>query len=107
MTRKIGICVGQNNYSSASGVPPLRGCVNDALLVGEMLRKAGFTLRQIHDASATQGDILGALETEVGRLGGGDYLVFWNSSHGYQVPDVAAGDEADRRDEAICCYDNN
>jgi hypothetical protein len=107
MSRKVGICVGQNNYSPASGVTPLGGCVNDALLIGEMLRTAGFEVRQIHDQAATQRGILDALETEVATLRKDDYLAFWNSSHGFQVQDQSGGDEFDYKDEAICCYDNN
>jgi hypothetical protein len=106
MSRKVGICVGQNNYSPTSGVTPLLGCINDALLIGEMLRRAGFEVRQLHDQAATQQGILEALETEVATLRQGDYLVFWNSSHGFQVQDQSGGDEFDYKDEAICCYDN-
>ena len=36
---KIALCVGQNNYDPSTGVTPLRGCVNDTLLIGEMLRR--------------------------------------------------------------------
>jgi hypothetical protein len=108
MSRKTAICVGVNNYDPASGVPPLKGCINDTLLIGEMLRMAGFMVVQLHDKEATQQKTLDLLKTEVAKLREGDYLVFWNSSHGYQVSDRSAGgDEVDYLDEAICCYDNN
>lgn len=59
MPKKIAVCIGQNNYDPSTGVSPLRGCVNDALLIGEMLRFAGFNIvRQVHNEAATQEGIL-------------------------------------------------
>jgi hypothetical protein len=104
---RIAICVGQNEYSPSSGVTPLGGCVNDALLVGELLRSAGFDVRQMHNQAATQENILQSLKMAVSKLRAGDYLVFWNSSHGYQAQDQSGGDELDYRDEAICTFDND
>lgn len=107
MATKIALCVGQNKYNPASGVTPLRGCVNDALLIGEMLRRAGFEVRQVHDRAATQRGILDRLSTEVAKLRKGDYFVFWNSSHGYQVNDREGDELYDYLDEAICTYDTD
>ena len=108
MPKKIAICVGQNRYAPWSGVSPLNGCVNDALLIGEMLRMAGFDhIRQVHDHAATQVGILGRLEDAIASLGAGDHLVFWNSSHGYQVRDRDGDELEDHRDEAICSYDTD
>ena len=107
MGRKTALCVGQNKYGPWTGVTPLRGCVNDALLIGEMLREAGFAVRQIHDEAATQTGLVGRLETAVAKLRAGDYFVFWNSSHGYQVTDRSADELYDGRDEAICTYDTD
>jgi hypothetical protein len=108
MPKKIAICVGQNSYAPQSGVTPLNGCVNDALLIGEMLRMAGFDrIRQVHDKAATQVGILSRLEDAVASLRQGDYLVFWNSSHGYQVTDRSGDELYDHKDEAICSYDTD
>jgi hypothetical protein len=108
MVKKIAICVGQNSYAPASGVTPLNGCVNDALLIGEMLRMAGFhKVRQVHNEAATQTGILGRLEDAVASLREGDYLVFWNSSHGYQVTDRSGDELYDYKDEAICTWDTD
>lgn len=106
-SRKIALCVGQNEYDPATGVSPLRGCVNDALLIGEMLKLAGFTVRQVHNQAATQLDILERLNSEVAKLRAGDYFVLWNSSHGYQVQDRSGDELIDGMDEAICTYDTN
>jgi hypothetical protein len=54
MAAKITHCVGQNTYDPSTGVTPLRGCVNDTLLIGEMLRRASFDVRLVHDQAATQ-----------------------------------------------------
>ncbi len=108
MPRKIAICIGQNTYDPASGVTPLRGCINDALLVGAMLRHAGFDIvRQVHDAGATQKGILDRLAAEIARLREGDCFVFWNSSHGYQMRDRSGDELLDGLDEAICSYDTD
>ena len=108
MARKIAICVGQNDYAPHTQVPPLRGCVNDVLLIGEMLRVAGFDIiRQIHNEAATQKGILDRLSSEIAKLRAGDQLVFWNSSHGYQVQDRSGDELVDGLDEAICTYDTD
>lgn len=107
MATKIALCVGQNQYDPSTGVSSLRGCVNDTLLIGEMLRKAGFEVRQVHDQAATQRGILDRLSTEVAKLREGDYFVFWNSSHGYQLNDREGDELYDYLDEAICTYDTD
>ncbi len=108
MSRKLAICVGQNRYAPSTDITPLRGCVNDAVLIGEMLRFAGFEmLRQVHNEAATQKGILERLSTEVAKLRKGDYLVFWNSSHGYQVQDRSGDELLDGLDEAITTYDTD
>ena len=108
MARKIAVCVGQNYYAPQTLVSSLRGCVNDALLIGEMLRKAGFQeIRQIHNEPATQEGILRRLAIEIAKLRAGDYFVFWNSSHGYQVQDRNYDELVDGLDEAICTYDTD
>lgn len=107
MGRKLALCVGINEYAPRTKIPPLRGCVNDALLIGEMLRYAGFDVRQVHDRAATKKGILARLESEVARLRKDDYFVFWNSSHGYQLVDRSGDELHDGLDEAICTYDTD
>jgi hypothetical protein len=107
LATKIAFCVGQNKYDPSTGVTPLRGCVNDTLLIGEMLRRAGFEVRQVHDQAATQRGILDRLSIEVAKLREGDFFVFWNSSHGYQLNDREGDELYDYLDEAICTYDTD
>jgi hypothetical protein len=105
---KTALCVGINAYAPGPGAPSsLRGCVNDALLIGELLRTAGFEVRQVHDGSATQAAILDRLEEEIAQLRAGDYFVYWNSSHGYQVTDRSGDELFDMRDECACTYDTD
>jgi hypothetical protein len=106
MAKKVAVCVGQNEYGSAD-IPPLRGCVNDTLLIGAMLRKAGFEVRYVQNEAATQRGILDRLSIEIAKLRKGDYFVVWNSSHGYQVNDREHDELYDYRDEAICTYDTD
>ena len=47
------------------------------------------------------------LVREIARLRVGDYFVFWNSSHGYQVKDKSGDELHDGVDEAICPYDTD
>nr|MDQ3834977.1 caspase family protein [Actinomycetota bacterium] len=103
---KIALCIGQNKYQR-NDITPLRGCVNDTLLIGEMLRRAGFEVRLVHNQAATQRGILDRLSIEVAKLRAGDFFVFWNSSHGYQVNDREGDELYDYRDEAICTYDTD
>lgn len=107
MVKKIALCVGINEYAPHTGIANLRGCVNDALLIGEMLRFAGFQVRQVHNKAATKDGILSRLENEIARLRSGDYFVFWNSSHGYQLIDRSGDELLDGLDEAICTYDTD
>ena len=53
VVKKIALCIGLNTYGPQTTVTPLRGCVNDALLIGQMLRQAGFEVRQVHNEAAT------------------------------------------------------
>jgi metacaspase-1 len=105
---KIALCVGLNQYDpSIPGMRPLRGCINDAVLLGEMLRVAGFEVRQVHDQAATQQGISDRLSVEIAKLREGDYFVFSNSSHGTQVRDRTGDELLDFTDEAICTYDHD
>ena len=100
------VVVGINNYGVRA--PKLNGCVNDALQMGEVLRRYfGFenaNIRVLTDERATQQAILERLEWLVADAREGDDLVFHFSGHGSQVAD-RDGDELDQLDEIICPYD--
>ncbi|MFX1453262.1 MAG: caspase family protein [Promethearchaeota archaeon] len=105
---KLGVVVGVNKYADPS-IDPLRGCVNDSLLINAMLKEAEFKTYLFNNENATQVNILDTLKNCINKLNniGHGYLVFWNSSHGYQVPDWSGDEEIDGLDEAICTYDTN
>lgn len=107
MNKCIALCIGQDDYDPETGVTPLHGCVNDALLIGEMLRYAGFQVRHVHNKAATRDGITGRMASAVAQLRAGDTLVIWNSSHGYQVRDRSGDELHDVKDEAICTYDTD
>lgn len=103
--RKRALLVGINQYRSA----PLKGCVNDALMVGNILIdhygfRPGNDMRLLVDQRATKQGILDRLEWLVDGARAGDVLVFHYSGHGAQVPD-RSGDELDNLDECLCPID--
>lgn len=108
MTKKA-LCVGINKFKHLPGAA-LRGCVNDALDMRDMLRDVlGFAASDITvltDAQATKAGIIAKLTglVEEAKAGKIDYLVLSLSSHGTQVPDTD-GEESDNSDEAFCPHD--
>lgn len=103
--RKRALLVGINQYPNA----PLKGCVNDALMMGHVLTDhfgflPGAEMRLVVDDRATKKGILDRLEWLVEGARPGDVLVFHYSGHGAQVPD-RSGDEIDALDECLCPVD--
>lgn len=108
MARKA-LIVGINSYPTA----PLRGCVNDAYMVSDMLTKHfGFKAkdkRMLTDDSATTANILERLNWLVDGAQPGDVLHFHFSGHGSQMIDsnYDVDLEPDGLDEIICPVDLN
>lgn len=106
---KRALIVGINTYPSA----PLRGCVNDALMISEMLTQYfGFQSidkRMLTDDSATTDNIRERLNWLVDGAVPGDVLFFSYSGHGSQMVDTDydAMKEPDGLDEIICPVDLN
>jgi hypothetical protein len=103
--RKRALLVGINQYPGAS----LKGCVNDALMMGNILIDnfgflPGADMRLVVDDRATQKGILDRLAWLVEGARPGDVLVFHYSGHGAQVAD-RSGDEIDSLDECLCPID--
>jgi hypothetical protein len=104
---KKAFLVGINSYPDA----PLRGCVNDVLLMYKLLsEKFGFNTKDmvlITDKDATKANILAGLKKLVMGAKAGDTLYFHFSGHGSQVVvnDWTNSNEADGRDEIICPVD--
>jgi metacaspase-1 len=102
---KKALCVGINDYPIDGA--DLKGCVNDAYdwasLLTDHFDVATGDVRVLLDADATKANILTGLKGLLAGAGRGDVLVFTNSSHGSQIPDVS-GDEP-TYDEVLCPYD--
>jgi len=104
---KKALLVGINNYPSA----PLRGCVNDCLLMHKILtEKFGFDKSNITlllDEDALKENILFSLKRLALNAKEGDILYFHFSGHGSQVVvnDRSNTSETDGLDEIICPYD--
>jgi hypothetical protein len=98
--RRQAVCVGIDTYPTA----PLDGCVADAELWAESLRKLDFDVQVLTNQQATRQGILDALGALVEGGEAGDVLVFQFAGHGTQVPDLD-GDEDDAKDEALCPVD--
>jgi hypothetical protein len=104
---KKAFLVGINNYPNS----PLRGCVNDVLLVYKILsEKFGFNnvdINIITDAQATKFNILNGLKKLTSNIKSGDIIYFHYSGHGSQVvvKDWTNNSEPDGRDEILCPID--
>ncbi len=107
MANKRALIVGINAYPTA----PLRGCVNDAMMVSELLTKHfGFKAnekRMLTDESATTSNILSRLNWLVDGAKPGDILHFHFSGHGSQMinQNYETDFEPDELDEIICPVD--
>lgn len=102
---KRALCVGINDYPGSSN--DLQGCVNDARDWSGLL-KTRFTfdsVKTLLDSQATASNVKNELQSLISNSKAGDIIVFTYSGHGTTVSDDN-GDEEDRLDEAICCYDN-
>lgn len=107
---KRALCVGINTFKNYPAAE-LRGCLNDARNIGNMLQKVlGFSSQEITaltNEQATKANIMEELNRMVDWAKSRQefcYLVFSLSTHGTHVPDVS-GDEPDNADEAFCPYD--
>jgi len=111
MMTKKALLVGINDYAPAGpGGPDLRGCVNDVKDFANTLGALNIvpvlpaSMRILTDRNATRQNILAGLQWLLSGATSGDVRVFYYSGHGTYVVDVS-GDEADRKDEAICPHD--
>lgn len=85
--RKYLLAVGVNAYASS----PLRGCVNDATGMSELLIGSfgfdGAASALLTDQTATRANILGAIDRYAGLIEADDLFVFFYSGHGSLFPD--------------------
>jgi metacaspase-1 len=109
MTAKA-LCVGINEFVNLGRGSWLRGCVNDADDIAEMLcKKLDFDAADVtilRDSEATKANVMAEL-TKLVNDPDADHLIFTFSSHGTQVPNTDSDAEVDGVDEAFACYDIN
>jgi hypothetical protein len=107
--RRLAVVAGIDEYPHLRADQQLRGCVNDAELMAEVLmgtfgfREDAITL--LRNAEASRDGILAALERLVADARPGDVVVVHFSGHGSQMTD-REGDEADGLDETIVPADS-
>src|SRR3989304_7486068 len=99
MKKKIALVQGINDFPGT--INDLNGCKQDAIDVTLAVSQAGFDFKTLIDKQVTRSAVISALKEMFAVTQPGDSILFWNSTHGTQVPDVS-GDEADGMDEAIC-----
>lgn len=100
--KRLALCVGINNYPGTGS--DLSGCINDSLDWDVALTSRGYATLRLVDKFASKEGIVRSLKEGLDQCRFGDRFVFCFSGHGTWVPDKD-GDEADQRDEALCCYD--
>lgn len=101
------VLVGINKYP---GSGELRGCVNDVLVMRDILRAKHAVreqdVRMVVDERATKANILSRLEWLIDQSHNTKNLFFQYSGHGAQVPDQDYDDrECDGMDEVLCPVD--
>jgi hypothetical protein len=102
------LLVGIDRYARAD-VPPLRGCVNDVVLVRSVLKRyfdvPNADLHLLVNERATKTNILRRLHGMIDASRAGDVVVFYFSGHGSQIRDRDGDEISDALDEVICPYD--
>jgi hypothetical protein len=102
------LLVGIDQYERAD-VPPLRGCVNDVVLVRSVLKRyfevPNDDIRVVVNARATKANILRRLHGLIEASRDGDVVVFYFSGHGSQIRDRNGDELTDSLDEVLCPYD--
>lgn len=77
---RLALVVGNDNYTQ---IEPLRNARNDAKLVGEVLRKAGFDVAEA--SNLDRNGLWAALDRLKARLKKDDEVVFYFAGHGVQI----------------------
>lgn len=107
--KKHALLIGINEYSNFEEQYQLRGCVNDAKLMKNVLvehfKFPESNIIELHNAAASQQGILGAMDLLVERVAQDDIVVFHFSGHGGQLR-TNDTDEGSGMSSAICSADS-
>lgn len=105
---KRALIVGINRYSIPGA--DLRGCVNDALGMANVLHKffdfPKSNMKILLDEDAKKINIIDGIKWLIDNAKPGEELVFHYSGHGSQIPDFD-NDEVDKLDEILVPHDMN
>ena len=101
--KKEALIIGVSKYQSNS-ILELKGVRKDIAKMKSLLEKRGFHVRILMDSEATLQNVSNALKSYRG-LSVDDVFVFYQSSHGVQVPDDNGDETEDGLDEAYALYD--
>jgi metacaspase-1 len=108
IARIRAVLVGVDAYERPD-VPPLRGCVNDVVLMRRVLKRCfgvpNEDIRVLVDHRATKDNVLRRLWDTVRRAEPGDVVIFYFSGHGSQIRDRDGDELTDALDELLCPYD--
>lgn len=109
MPQKHALLIGVNNYPVLGEEYKLWGCVNDAQLVGSVLRdRFGFPddrITYLLDDKATEAAIRAQMQALAERVGKDDVVVFHFSGHGSRKPSQDPA-EASGKDSTIMPHDS-
>jgi hypothetical protein len=94
--------VDPHHYQGWSG--DLNACEADAKDLAALLTARNFQVNTLLTKAATREAVLNGIKKMAGVAKAGDLVVFTNSSHGGQLPDLN-DDEDEGYDETICMYD--
>jgi hypothetical protein len=96
--------VDPRKYNGWDGKSGCWGCIKDTDQINEILTRQGYAhISRLNNKDATAEKVLGELQRLAKVMEPGDMLTFYYSGHGGQVPDLD-GDDLDRKDETLCCY---
>lgn len=92
------------NYTGSQN--QLAGCLNDARDWHARFSPLCASSTQLLEQQANKAGMVSAIAEVLRKVGIGDWAIITYSGHGTYIPDQS-GDEADRRDEALCPFDLN
>jgi len=100
--QKEALLVGVSHYQNGDRLP---GIEQDIKQMKRLLERRGFHVTVLFNQTATLSNVVSKLKS-YRRLSSNDSFLFYDSTHGTQVPDKN-GDEKDGWDEAYVLYDAN
>lgn len=108
-SHSLHIALNKVNPDHYKNLRPLRGAVNDAILMEALARETWgmHTTKHLYDEDATTENVLGALQELAGQLRAGDLLLITYSGHGGLVPDPYWNRRGkdEENDQTWCLYD--